>query len=43
MDLGPATPRPVATALANTVPGQVAAVFLLYQLEAPTICSLFLP
>lgn len=31
------------TALANTVPGQVAWVFLLYQIAGSTICSLFLP
>jgi phosphate:Na+ symporter len=35
--------QPAATALANTVPGQVAAVFLLYQVAGSTICSLFLP
>jgi phosphate:Na+ symporter len=34
---------PAVTALANTVPGQVAWVFLLYQIAGSTICSLFLP
>jgi phosphate:Na+ symporter len=35
--------EPAVTALANTVPGQVAWVFLLYQVAGSTICSLFLP
>src|SRR3984893_5764715 len=34
---------PAVTALANTVPGQLAWVFLLYQIAGSTICSLFLP
>jgi phosphate:Na+ symporter len=34
---------PAVEALASTVPGQVAWVFLLYQLTGSTVCSLLLP
>jgi phosphate:Na+ symporter len=40
--LGQPLLEPAVTALANTVPGQVAWVFLLYQIAGSTICSLFL-
>jgi phosphate:Na+ symporter len=35
--------QPAVAVLANTIPGQVAWVFLLYQLAGSTICSLLLP